>query len=142
MLNANYIIGLVDGEGSFTAYVRRKVGSKENKRRVRVEPKFYLKLIEDDKSILYELKKYFGCGHVYFQKDSRRNHKDCYRYEVTKRKDIIEKIIPFFLANNLKLSSKTKDFKIFCQIMEKIKNNSHLTDSGLLKIAKLKAKMH
>ena len=142
MLNANYILGLVDGEGSFTAYIRKLNDSRERKRRVRIEPKFYLKLIEEDKRILYELKKYFGCGNVYFQRDSRKNHKDCYRYEVTDRKMINEKIIPFFLANQLKLKSKLKDFRLFCRIMDGIKNNKHLTDKGLCKLKGIKDKMH
>ena len=29
-------------------------------------------VIEKDKKILYELKKFFGCGNVYFQKDKHR----------------------------------------------------------------------
>lgn len=69
MINKEYIVGLVDGEGSFTAQIRRSVKSSNVKRRARVEPRFFLKLIEKDKAILYELKEYFGCGHVYFQKD-------------------------------------------------------------------------
>ena len=66
MLDPHYVIGLVDGEGSFTAYIKNPdIQNKE--RGVRAEPKFYLKLIEKDKDILYELKDFFGCGNVYFQ---------------------------------------------------------------------------
>jgi len=96
MLNPNYIIGLVDGEGSFTVYIRNPKDNKSVKRRVKAEPRFYLKLVEKDKKILYELKKFFSCGNVYFQKDKRKNHQDCYRYEVANRKDIRNVIIPFF----------------------------------------------
>jgi hypothetical protein len=142
MLNADYIIGLVDGEGSFTAYVKSSDESKEKKRRARVEPKFYLKLIEDDKDILYELKEYFGCGNVYFQKDSRANHKNCFRFEVTDRHDLANTIIPFFRSHELKLNSKRKDFDLFCRIMDLIEDNRHLTDSGLVQLRRLKAKMH
>ena len=141
MLSANYIIGLVDGEGSFTAYINHGQNP-ERKRRARVEPKFYLKLTEEDKDILYQLKQYFGCGQVYFQKDSRPNHKDCYRYEISKREDLQKIIIPFFRANQLKLATKKRDFKIFCQIMRAIKENKHLTSSGLTELYQLKQKMH
>ena len=142
MLNANYVVGLVDGEGSFTVYVKSQSQSQERIRRVRVEPKFYLKLIEEDKAVLLELKKFFNCGNVYYQKDSRPNHKDCYRFEVTSRQDLIGKIMPFFKKNILRLESKQRDFRIFCQIMDKIMKNEHLTDDGLLKISKFKQKMH
>ena len=50
-LNPNYIIGLVDGEGSFTIYIRDPELPLSSKRRVTVEPKFYIKLIEKDKDI-------------------------------------------------------------------------------------------
>ena len=141
-ISANYIVGLTDGEGSFTAYVKNPDASKEVKRRTKVEPRFYLKLIEKDKKILYDLKKFFGCGNVYFQKDKRANHQDCYRYEVANRKDLQNIIIPFFRSNSLRLRSKSRDFEIFCQIMEMVINNDHLKNSGLRKIYNLKQKMH
>ena len=62
MFNSDYIVGLVDGEGSFTVYIRNPDDRKTIKRRVKAEPRFYLKLIEKDKSILYKLKNFFGCG--------------------------------------------------------------------------------
>jgi hypothetical protein len=49
MLNPNYIVGLVDGEGSFTVYVRNPDLKKNVARRVKAEPRFYLKLVEKDK---------------------------------------------------------------------------------------------
>jgi len=141
MLSADYIIGLIDGEGSFTAYINHDQNP-DRKRRVRIEPKFYIKLVEEDKKILYQLKECFGCGHVYFQKDSRPNHKDCYRYEVGKREDLRKIIIPFFEKNQLRLATKKRDYSIFRKIMEAIEKNQHLTSSGLEKLYKLKRKMH
>ena len=142
MLNPDYIVGLVDGEGSFTVYVRNPDSKKDVVRRVKAEPRFYLKLVEKDKDILYELKKFFGCGNVYFQKDKRENHQDCYRYEVANREDLIRKIIPFFKKYHLKLKSKTKDFEIFCKIMAGIEKGNHLNELGLRKLYNLKQKMH
>ena len=141
-LKPDYIVGLVDGEGSFTVYVRNIDSSKEIKRRVVVEPKFYVKLIEKDKKILYSLQKFFGCGSVYFQKDSRPNHQHCYRYEVYRRDDLLNVIIPFFKENKLKFVSKRKDFQIFCLMMKMIQKGEHLTPVGLRKLFLTKQKMH
>jgi hypothetical protein len=141
-INPDYIIGLIDGEGSFTAYVKNPHSLKKVKRRTKVEPRFYIKLIERDKKILYDLKKYFGCGNVYFQRDKRSNHQDCFRFEVANRKDLEEVIIPFFKKNSLKLRSKRSDFEIFCRIMRMVMKNDHLKESGLRKIYNLKQKMH
>ena len=142
MLSPEYIIGLVDGEGSFTAYIRDpdKVGTA--KRRVYVEPRFYIKLIEKDKDILYQLKEYFGCGSVYFQRDKRPNHQQCYRYEVFNWKDLRNIIIPFFQKHSLQLVSKKNDFEIFCDIMKRLERGEHKTNEGLKNLCKIKAKMH
>ena len=138
-INPNYIVGLVDGEGSFTVYVNL---NKNKSRRVRVEPKFYIKLIEEDKDILSELQKFFGVGSVYFQKDTRLNHKNCYRYEVYNRDDLNKVIIPFFTKYHLKFSSKKEDFKIFCKLMKMINKEEHLKSIGLKKMFLLKQQMH
>jgi len=142
MFNPDYIVGLTDGEGSFTVFIRNPDIVKTAKRRVLAEPRFYVKLIEKDKNILYGLKEFFGCGNVYFQKDVRKNHQNCYRYEVANRKDLAEIIIPFFKKNCLKLNSKKKDFKIFCDLMDGIGKGEHLTESGLRKLHNIKLKMH
>ncbi|MBI2482099.1 MAG: LAGLIDADG family homing endonuclease [Candidatus Vogelbacteria bacterium] len=142
MLTAKYIVGLVDGEGSFTAYVRQPKPSKISSRRVRIEPRFFLKLIERDKVILDRLKEFFGCGQVYFQKDTRPNHQPCYRFEVSNRRDLSQIIVPFFQQHPLQLPSKAKDFKIFSQMMAAIEKGEHLTSRGLNKLYRLKQKMH
>ncbi len=141
-LSKDYIIGLVDGEGSFTAFVRNLDQSTERVRRTRIEPRFYIKLIEKDKPVLDALRDYFGCGSVYFQKDTRKNHQNCYRFEVFNRKELEKIIIPFFKKNPLRFPSKRNDFEIFCKLMEGIKRGEHLTESGLRHIFKLKQKMH
>jgi hypothetical protein len=139
--NPDYIIGLVDGEGSFTIFVRNPSKISVS-RRVQVEPKFYLKLIEKDKEILNQLKNYFGCGSVYFQKDSRPNHQNCYRYEVYNRNDLRSIIIPFFKKNKLKFPSKKRDFNFFCKMFSLIDKGFHLKESGLKKLFELKQQMH
>ncbi|MDO8728903.1 MAG: LAGLIDADG family homing endonuclease [bacterium] len=141
-LTPDYIVGLVDGEGSFTVYIRDADVEKKVKRRVVAEPKFYVKLVEKDKNILYALKEFFGCGSVYFQKDTRPNHQNCYRFEVYNRSDLLKVIIPFFKKHSLKFNSKKKDFEIFCVLMKMIKNDEHRTKSGLRKMFALKQTMH
>ena len=112
MLDKNYIIGLVDGEGSFNVRVN------PTRRRAKVELKFSLKLRHQDKEILDELQKFFGCGKVYIQRDKRPKHSLCYRFEVQNKKDIIKKIIPFFTENSPKIPSRKTDFKLFKKIVQ------------------------
>lgn len=142
MLKIDYVVGLIDGEGSFTVYIRDPQEKKKKKRRVVAEPRFYVKLIAKDKAILYQLKKFFRCGNIYLQRDKRKNHQNCYRYEVSNRQDLEKKIIPFFRKHQLLLFSKRKDFKIFCAILEKMKRKEHLTSKGIIKLYRLKQTMH
>ena len=142
MINKDYIVGLVDGEGSFTVYIRNPDSKEKVKRRVVAEPKFYLKLIEKDKKILYELQRFFVCGKVYFQKDTRNNHQNCYRFEEVRRDDLLNKIIPFFKENKLQLESKKKDFKLFCELVKRIQKGEHLKKNQLRKLYKIKQLMH
>src|SRR3989344_8429564 len=133
MLTPDYIVGLVDGEGSF--YVRL---NSDIRRRNKVELKFSLKLRYQDKEILEQLQQFFGCGKIYFQKDNRPHHTDCYRFEVNNKKDIIEKIIPFFENNSPKIQSRKRDFELFKQIA--ILSQEH--NLNMEKINLLKQQMH
>lgn len=133
MISEEYIIGLVDGEGSF--YVRL---NEDPRRRNKVEMKFSLKLRHQDKEILEQLQRFFECGNIYIQNDKRKNHSLCYRFEVNRRKDIIEKIIPFFEKNSPKIQSRKRDFEIFREIAKLTEEENLDFD----KISILKKQMH
>lgn len=113
MLDNNYVVGLVDGEGSFNVRI-----NPNKKRRAKVEIKFSLKLRYQDKEILDELKSFFECGNVYIQRDKRKNHTLCYRFEVQNKNEIVEKIIPFFEKNPPRIVSRKRDFELFKKIVE------------------------
>lgn len=140
MLSAEYVVGLVDEEGSFSVHVATPASSP--KRRARVEPRFFLKLAERDAALLQELKEFFGCGAIYFQRDTRPNHQHCYRFEVQNRAEIVEKIIPFFEAHPLHSASKQKDFELFKEILRRVRTEQHFTKIGLVGIRALKIQMH
>ena len=140
MLSADYIVGLTDGEGSFTAYLRaprKKHGAKN----YRVECHYYLKMRDDDKALIQKIKKYFKIGRISFQKDNRSNHHHCYRYEVTNLREITENIIPFFDQYPLQ-GNKAKDYALFKKIVKAVLNKEHQTKKGLERIRHLKEKMH
>ena len=132
MLNHNYVVGLVDGEGSFNVRVNRK------RRRAKVELKFSLKLRHQDREVLDALQNFFGCGNVYIQRDARKNHSLCYRFEVQNKKDIMQRIIPFFDKHSPQIQSRKKDFELFKQIAELAIRDS----VDIEKIEQLKQQMH
>jgi predicted nucleotidyltransferase len=132
MLNKDYVLGIVDGEGSFNIQINEK------RKNPKIDLKFSLKLRHQDKEILEELQNFFGCGKIYIQNDKRKNHSLCYRFEVFNRKELFEKIIPFFEENSPKISSRKRDFQIFKEIADLIQKEN--LDLGKIKV--LKSKMH
>src|SRR3989344_1130241 len=85
ILSDDYIVGLTDGEGCFYVETRNPNGFHKS---FRVEMHFYIKLIEDELSLLRKVQEFFGCGGVYYQKEYRVNQKNCYRFGVTAQKDL------------------------------------------------------
>ena len=81
MLSADYIVGLTDGEGSFSVYL-----NPPNKRHgsinYRVQCRYYIKMREDDLPLLEKVQRFWGCGKNYFQKEYRENQRDNYRFEI------------------------------------------------------------
>lgn len=58
MLSPDYIVGLTDGEGSFSIFLHPPRGKRgENTKYYRVEYHYYLKLREDELPLLQEVKK-------------------------------------------------------------------------------------
>jgi hypothetical protein len=83
-----------------------------------------------------------GCGMVYFQKETRLNHSQCSRFTVSSHKDIFSVIIPFFQAHPLLGAGKLRNFQIFCEIAELVKQGQHHNKDGIIKIKQLKSQMN
>jgi len=108
----------------------------------RVQMHFHLKMQERDRELLEKVRNTLDCGAVYFQKEQRTNHTQCYRYTVSSHAEIFKKIIPFFRKYPLQSVSKSKSFKIFCQIAELLQKQKHLTEKGVERIRSLKSQMN
>lgn len=136
-LSDDYIVGLTDGEGCF--YVATRVPNRTHKSRV--EMHFFIKLREDELSLLKEVQKFFNCGGIYYQKEYRINQRACYRFGITAQKDLHEKVIPFFDKNPLR-SQKLKNYLLFRQIALMVKNGEHKSNAGFQKIKQFKSQMN
>ena len=136
-LSAQYIVGLTDGEGCFYVEIRAPNGTHNS----RVEMHFFIKLREDDKSLLEKVQQFFQCGAIYYQKEYRVNQRNCYRFGITAQKDLHEKIIPFFDKYPLQ-SKKYNNYLLFRQIGLMVKNGEHKSNEGLRHIKQLKLQMN
>ena len=141
MIDASYIVGLTDGEGCFYVNLTERDKAKNPKAHIRAKSHFYIKLRADDIEVLEEVRGYLRFGFIYFQKEKRKNHSACYRFEVNSNTDKL-KLIEFFDKHPLHSPKKKRDFEIFSQITKMIIDRDHFTQEGVNKIRQLKSSMH
>jgi DNA polymerase III delta prime subunit len=131
-LNAEWITGFVDGEGCFHVGISRHEGMSVG---VQILPEFTVVQHERDVQLLHAIKAYFGCGVV------RKNHGDRMAYRVRERKQLNERIVPFFAEHPLR-SKKRVDFEKFRDVLLLMEKDEHLTEGGVEKIRRIAEQMN
>ena len=130
----NWIVGFVDGEGCFSVSVFKNRTSKSG---FQVMPEFVVTQGEKSLNVLQDIKSFFQCGSIYVNRRYDNHKENIHRYCVRALSDLNEKIIPFFKENQLK-TYKSNDFKLFCEVVEMMIHQKHLTVEGLEAIRNLK----
>lgn len=82
------------------------------------------------------LVKYFVCGRIEIDKRG-----PAVNYRLIGFKNMDSTIIPFF-DKYLLQGSKLLDYRAFCEVASLMKNKSHLTSEGLMKIQAIKSSMN
>jgi len=131
-LEAQWIVGFVDGEGCFHVGINKHPDMKAG---YQVLPEFTVVQHERDIQILHALKSYFGCGVV------RSNHGDRMAYRVRGQEHLLEHIIPFFEKHTLK-TKKGIEFRKFRKILLIMQKKEHLTIEGVARIREIASGMN
>ena len=131
-LEAQWIVGFVDGEGCFHVGINRHSDMKAG---YQVLPEFTVVQHERDVQVLHALKAFFGCGVV------RRNHGDRMAYRVRSQEHLLRRIIPFFEKHPLK-TKKRVDFAKFRRILLRMEAGDHLTGEGVEEIRRIASQMN
>ena len=131
-LDAQWVTGFVDGEGCFHVGINPH---KEMTSGYQVLPEFTVVQHERDAQLLHALKAFFGCGVV------RKNHGDRLSYRVRERKQLIERIVPFFAEHPLR-SKKRVDFEKFRDVLLMMERGEHLTEEGVGRIRRIAEQMN
>ena len=131
-LDAQWIVGFVDGEGCFHVGINKHPDMKAGSQ---VLPEFTVVQHQRDVQVLHALKRYFGCGVV------RRNRGDRMAYRVRSRQHLVKHIIPFFEKHPLK-TRKRVDFAKFRRIVRKMEAGEHLAAEGVEQIRRIAAQMN
>ena len=131
-LNAQWVVGFVDGEGCFHIGINKNDTMKLG---VQVLPEFTVVQHEVDEQVLYALKTYFKCGVV------RKNHGTRLSYRVRGQENLLQRVIPFFEKHQLK-TRKRVDFQKFRKVILMMEKGDHLSQDGLEKTRQIKATMN
>ena len=137
-LNPDWLVGFTDGEGCFSISIFK---NKTLKSGYQVFPEFVLTQGAKSLDVLEKVKDFFKCGRIYENKRYDNHRESLYRYCVSNKTDLFDKICPFFNKHTLQ-TAKKNDFELFKQGLEIIKNGEHLTDNGFVKIQEIASKMN
>nr|YP_009254027.1 NADH dehydrogenase subunit 3 [Hypomyces aurantius]ANC62713.1 NADH dehydrogenase subunit 3 [Hypomyces aurantius] len=124
--HATWLAGFASGEGCF------KINSSQSASSLRtyIALRFQVAQHERDTKLMESFISYLGCGITL----NELNHT---KFEVTKFKDIWEKIIPFFQQYPI-LGFKAQDFEYWCKAADIMNTKKHLTEEGLNEIMEIK----
>ena len=134
VLEAQWIVGFVDGEGCFHIGINKNLTMTC---KIQILPEFTVVQHKKNIQVLYALKEHFKCGVV------RVNHGDRYAYRVRGLNNINTSVIPFFEKHQLK-TKKNVDFIKFRKVVKimMLEQNKHLTFEGIEEIKKVKETMN
>lgn len=136
-LPPQYVVGFVDGEGSFNVSISKH---KTASRGVTVQAVLQIELRADDADVLFRIRETLGCGNMYLLRYKRYAWKPHIMMRVGKKQDLTEKIIPFFRRYKLQ-SKKARIFNLFATIVRMIAAKRHLSEDGFAKIRALREEM-
>ena len=131
-LDAEWVTGFVDGEGCFHVGINRHTDMKCG---YQVLPEFTVVQHERDVKLLHDLREFFGCGVV------RTNHGDRWAFRVRGQRDLLKRIVPFFVQHPLK-SKKREDFEKFRNVLQLMESGDHLTVDGVNNVQRIAARMN
>jgi hypothetical protein len=131
-LDAQWIVGFVDGEGCFHVGI---AAHPEMSAGFQVLPEFTVVQHRRDVQVLHALKAYFECGVV------RVNNGDRMAYRVRGNELLLQRIVPFFMKHALK-TSKNIDFLKFRDVLLMMERRLHLTSEGVDEIRAIARQMN
>jgi hypothetical protein len=134
-----WITGFVDGEGCFSVHLVRqphRANRRGYKTGIQVAHSFVVTQGAKSLACLEMMQDYFGVGRMHCNRRHDNHKEHLYQFVVSRRNDLVQRIIPFFQQYRLR-TAKRLDFEKFVRCMRIIQANAHLTVGGLLQIAEI-----
>ena len=133
-----WVVGFVDGEGCFSCPIQKNQSMGLG---WQVQPRFVV--VQGEKSLLALklLAAVLGCGQIYRNRRHDNHKEDMLSYQVLRRDDLRQRIVPFFEANPL-VTAKSENFLKFREILDMMERRLHLSMDGLCRIALVQQTMN
>jgi hypothetical protein len=136
-MNRDYIAGFVDGEGSFHVAFQKRSDLRFGWQAV---PEFHISQNNTGRNVLEKIRKVFKCGYVK-RNDAAGKRDKTYVLVIRDRKDLLQKVIPFFERYHLH-TQKKQDFSVFRKILKMLSEKEHYEIDGFRKIVNLAYSMN
>jgi LAGLIDADG endonuclease len=122
-----YLLGFTDAEGCFSISLK-----KEDTARFgwALDPLFQITQHKQNKEILDVFQQELKCGRII----EKPGQLDCMLYLVDNRRQLVEKIIPFFEKH--RLLCKNKDFEKFKEVIVGLENKMHHQKESFIELIK------
>ena len=130
VLEPNWIVGFVDGEGCSSVSVHRNSMMHRHGGR-QLQPVFQIYQHQDHREVLEAVVPTFGCGRI----RSKGPRSSVLTYSVESLRDLEVKVIPFF--EQYPPIVKRSDFASFAVVVRSMREKEHLTRSGFERLIHL-----
>lgn len=128
-----YLVGVVDAEGCFSVSLKQQ---KDARFGYVLDPVFSVSQHESNKAVLDLLRRELDCGRVI----RKHGQASCWVFTVDNRRQLIEKVIPFF--RRYKLLLKWDDFVKFSRIVSGLEAREHWKKDSFKALVKLAFSMN
>ena len=129
-LEAQWIVGFVDGEGCFCVSIHRNPRVRQTPG-WQLHPVFQVYQHTRHRAVLEEFRTFFGCGSI----RAKAPKSSVSTFAVDSLRDLELLIVPFFERHLLRV--KRSDFDAFAQIVRAMRRKEHLTSEGFERLVRL-----
>ena len=136
-LHPQYVIGFIDGEGSFSVSINKHQTLKSG---IEVKAEFEIELRADDREIIERIMTTIGCGIIYDCSYERYGWFPHVKYKITSTKDLETYLFPFLDRYPLQ-AKKRRIYELFRAIVLMMRRKEHLAPAGCEKIQHLRNEM-
>jgi hypothetical protein len=143
-ITTDWVVGFVDGEGCFSIGLVRQPDRPNRKGyRTGYQVTYDFTVTQGAKSLgcLADLRQFFGVGYVYRNTRQDNHTEDLYQFNVSRRQDLLEVVIPFFSRHQLR-TAKREDFEKFSRCLAIVSEGRHKTHAGLVEILEIAQTMN